>query len=194
MKDCNTMKDLWKAAKKHPELREEALDSVAPVKALLTGVFQRFQLKDKSVQVSPAATEEQLASIWESILCIDSSCSEPNCLRRKSDLNQARKVKEFLSYCTRECHSFFELKKCGEEQCTICKPVQLSKEVFEQIKPFPDPVPGEEDHYVTFNDVYCSQTSEGTQTINEKWSQKQWTLPFHGKVKLQDNTHILLLD
>lgn len=41
VKDCNTMKDLRKAAKKHPELSEEALDSVAPVKTLLSGVFQR---------------------------------------------------------------------------------------------------------------------------------------------------------
>ena len=71
------IKDLWKAPKKHPELREEALDSVAPVKALLTGVFQRLQLKDKSVQVSPAATKEQLASMWESILCIDSAVVSP---------------------------------------------------------------------------------------------------------------------
>ena len=110
VKDCNTMKDLRKAAKKHPQLHEEALDSVVPVKALLTGVFQRLKLKDKSIQVSPAATEEQLTSIWESILCIDSSC-EPNCFRRKSDLKQAPKVKEFLSHCTRERHYFFEIKK-----------------------------------------------------------------------------------
>ena len=48
-----------------------------------------FETKHKSIQVSAVAAEEQLASIWESTLCIDSSCSEPNCLRRTSDLKQA---------------------------------------------------------------------------------------------------------
>ena len=74
---------ILKAVEKRPQLREEALDSVAPTKSILTGVFQRLKLKEKSIQVSPAPTEEDLRNIWESLLSIDSSCSEPNSLRRK---------------------------------------------------------------------------------------------------------------
>ena len=47
VKDCNTMKDFRKAAKKC-QLREEVRDSVAPVKALQTGVFQRLKLEKHS--------------------------------------------------------------------------------------------------------------------------------------------------
>ena len=36
-------------------VREE---SVAPTKAILTGVFQRLKLNEKSIQGSPAATEK----------------------------------------------------------------------------------------------------------------------------------------
>lgn len=191
-KDCNTMKDLRKKAEKRPQFREEALDSVAPVKAILTGIFKRLKLKEKTIHVSAAATEDELAVIWESVASIDSNCSEYNCLRRKSDLKQSPKIKEFLSHCTRERHYFFEIKKCGQETCTICKPLRLTKEVFEQIKPFPDPVPGEEGHYLPFKDVYGSQTSEEHRPSLKKRSSKQRTLPFHGKLQHVKNADIMV--
>lgn len=154
--------------------------------------MEYFNVETKR-QKHPGVTSSSRGTVGKHLgVCIDSSCSEPNCLRRKSDLKQAPKVKEFLSHCTRERHYFFEIKKCGEEQCTVCKSVRLSKEVFEQIKPFPDPVPGEEDHYVPFNEVYGSQTSEEHRPSMKKRSQKQHTLPFHGKLQHVKNADIVV--
>ena len=74
--------------------------------------------------------------------------------------------------------------------CTICKPHRLPKGIFEQIKPFPDPLPGSDGHYLSFSDVYGPQTSEEHRPTLKKSSSKQKTLPFHGKLQQVKNANI----
>ena len=64
---CKNLQDLRKAAEKKPEFRTEALDSVAPVKILLSQVFERLQLKEKSIQMSVAAPQPDIDSLWQSL-------------------------------------------------------------------------------------------------------------------------------
>ena len=61
--------------------------------------------------------------------------------------------------------------------CDICKPVRLPQEVFEQIKPFPDPEPGVDQHYKAFNDIYGTKTSEKYWLTLSKRSKTQWVNP-----------------
>ena len=190
VKDCNNMNQLRMKAQKHSTFREEALDSVAPVKAVLTEVLERLKLKEKNIHVSSAASEGELMAVWKSLMAIDSNCSEYSSLRKKSDLKHAPAFHKFLSHCTRERHYFFEVKKCGQETCTICKPLRLSKDIFEQIKPFPDPLPGSDGHYLSFSNIYGSQTSEQHRPTLKKRSCKQKTLPFHGKIQHVKNANI----
>ena len=58
------------------------------------------------------------------------------------------------------------------------------------IKPFPDPLPGSDGHYLSFSDVYGSQTSEEHRPTLRKKSSKQKTLPFHGKLQHVKNANI----
>ena len=76
--------------------------------------------------------------------------------RRKFNLQTSDKVsqksltpalKEFISHCCRERHYCFEIKKCGETECTICLLVRLSTEEFMKVKPLPDPVLKDDGHY-----------------------------------------------
>ena len=60
----------------------------------------------------------------------------------------------FMSHCCRERHYFFEIKKCGEEDCQICFPVRSSPEEFAKIKEFPDPVLKDDGHSKPFDDVH----------------------------------------
>ena len=65
-----------------------------------------------------------------------------------------------MDHCCRRRHYFFEIKKCGKDGCEICKPTRLSQEIFEQIKPFPDQEPGDDDYYNFFLQIYERTTSE----------------------------------
>src|ERR1043166_718494 len=57
-------------------------------------------------------------------------------------------------------HCFFSIKKCGESACTICRPPRCSPEDFEQLYHLSDPIPGEDLHYKSFEELYGKQTSE----------------------------------
>ena len=37
-------------------------------------------------------------------------------------------------------YKFFQCKKCGEENCKLCKPLQMPKEEFANVKHLPDPM------------------------------------------------------
>src|SRR5256885_13251002 len=69
-------------------------------------------------------------------------------------------MQEFLEHCCKGRHYFFSIKKCGESTCTICRPLRCSPEDFEQLHYLPDPVPGEDLHYKSFDELYGIQTTE----------------------------------
>ena len=63
-------------------------------------------------------------------------------------------MQEFLEHCCKGRHYFFSIKKCGESTCTICRPLRCLPEDFEQLHYLPDPVPGEDLHYKSFDELY----------------------------------------
>ena len=65
-----------------------------------------------------------------------------------------------MEHCCIARHYFFSIKKCGELDCTICRPPRCSPEDFEQLYRLPDPVPGEDLHYKSFEELYGKQTTE----------------------------------
>lgn len=69
-------------------------------------------------------------------------------------------MQEFLEHCCKARHYSFSIKKCGEPTCTICRPLRCSPEDFEQLHHLPDPVPGEDLHYKSFEELYGMQTTE----------------------------------
>src|SRR6266542_4315150 len=69
-------------------------------------------------------------------------------------------MQEFLEHCCKSRHYFFSIKKCGEPTCTICRPLRCSPEDFEQLHHLLDPVPGEDLHYKSFEELYSTQTME----------------------------------
>ena len=52
---CNSLTDVCKVADRKSEFSTEALDSLAQVKVLLSQVFQRLKLKERSVEIGVTA-------------------------------------------------------------------------------------------------------------------------------------------
>ena len=187
---CNSLKDLRKAAEKVPQFRNDVIDSVAPVKVLLSQIFQRLQFKGKKVEVSEAATQSDIDSLWQFFLTFETTCPHPEEMKGKSCLQKLPSLARFISHCCREHHYFFEIKKCGITSCDICTAIRLPIEVFQQIKAFPDPEPGEDNHYKPFSQVYGTATSEKFRPSIKQGRKK--TLPFHGKLQHVRNVDMML--
>jgi len=72
-------------------------------------------------------------------------------------------------------HYTFDILKCGEESCQICKPVNSPKNIFEDIKHLPFPMPGSDGHYLSFSGKETSE--EHRPSFKKKPSKK--TLPVY---------------
>ena len=191
-RNCNSLSALRRAAVKRPEFRTEALDSMEPVKCLVNSVFHRLKLKDKPVKSSVPAEDEEMFHLWDALSCILSNVPPPDLLHKKSDLDNVPILSRFLDHCTRQRHYFFEIKKCNQSTCGLCRAVRLPQEVFNQLKPFPDPMPGSDEHYLPFDDAYGSDTSEKHRPSVSKKSSKQRSLPFHGKLQHVKNANLMI--
>lgn len=65
-----------------------------------------------------------------------------------------------MDHCCQKRQYFFEIKKCGEIECAICKPIRSDPEIFKELKELPDPIPGPDNHYKPFSEVYGTNTTE----------------------------------
>ena len=99
-------------------------------------------------------------------------------------------LKDFISHCCRQRHYFFEVKKCGKDDCSLCLPVRLPKEEFEKIKPFPDPMIKDDGHYKSFEEVYGTETSEECRPSKQAKSKK---LPFYANLQHMKNSGLMLM-
>ena len=78
---------------------------------------------------------------------------------------------------------FFHNKKCGQHACTICKPVRMPLEDFEKLSFLPDPVPGNDGHYLPFEEVYGTTTIEQHRPSLRAQNSHQKSLPFIASVQ-----------
>ena len=91
--------------------------------------------------------------MWDIVKSIDSSVDSSEHLT-KGNLPLKPDLVTFLDHCCRQRQYFFEIRKCGENDCSICTPVCLPEDVFHDLKPLPDPVPCIDGHYLSFTDSY----------------------------------------
>ena len=66
------MKQL-RAAEKEPELVDAVLDSMSPVKIVITDIICCLKLKDKYFEVYSAASTQAIEEIWDSLHSIYTS-------------------------------------------------------------------------------------------------------------------------
>ncbi|CAG8721321.1 4725_t:CDS:2 [Gigaspora margarita] len=89
--------------------------------------------------------------------------------------------KKFFDHGCIARHYFFLIKKCSKLSCNICRPPHCSLEDFEQLHCFPDPVPGDNLYYKSFEELYSMQMTENHRlsliNLNKKTKPKH-TMPF----------------
>ena len=156
---CNNLSKLRKIPSRVEGFRETVADSLSPVKVLLGSVFMRLKLHDEYIRTFVSASQDELDSFWTAILALDATL-EKHKMFRKDDIEKYPQIVEFLNHCCKSSQYSFGILKCGQTNCKICKPTQLSSNIFEKLKHLPHPTPGEDGHYIPFHDVFGTQTTE----------------------------------
>lgn len=172
LKNCNSIAQLRASGESY---KGDIKESLKPTITLLINIVQRLELKGKKFEVFSGATEEDIQNFWEVLQTIDSTltCEETT----KKAIKGKKDLEAFLSHCCVARHYSISIKKCGEDNCSICKSIRMPKDVFQMLRHLADPMMGNDDHYLSFEDVYNTKTSENDcpSLSNAK---KVKTLPF----------------
>ena len=188
---CKNLSDLRAAAEKNKEFKATTLDSIAPVKVLLTQLCNRLQLKEENFTPVAAAAEESIEELWDSVQEVEPSLVLGESLR-KEHLPHKDKLKRLMEHCCVRRHYFFVVKKCGSSTCEFCKPPRLPSDMFSTLHALPDPMPGMDGHYKSFSDLYGSSTNESHRPSLQKRSNKKKTLPFASSLRHVKNVDMML--
>ena len=141
-----------------PGLKEAVLDSVEPVKALISSLFMRLYLKDKGFRCFNAATTHETEGLFDYLHDIEPDLTTNH--TNKECLSKLNSLKQFMDHCCHIRKYVFSVKKCGKPDCSICSPPRLPPEIFSELFHLPDPVPASGDHYKPFEKVYGTNTTE----------------------------------
>ncbi|CAC5403203.1 unnamed protein product [Mytilus coruscus] len=90
--------EIRKLAEKYPTVEEEVLDSVEPVRILLSNVITRLKWKDKNLKVFDPATEGEIFDFRREILKIDQDIKVTD-----STQQDIKKRKLFMSFLNDHC-------------------------------------------------------------------------------------------
>ena len=189
LKSRNNLKEIRLLGKDKPFIKEKVKESMQPIKDLLSNVFQRLSLKEKNFKIFHACSEEDMNVLWEEIKKVDSSLE-------KSDTSKERVqdkvfLQNFLSNHCRVRQYCFQVKKCGNTNC-VCGEVRLPSEVFQTLNFLPDPVPGNDEHYKSFDDLYGKDTTEEYLPSLKEKAAKSHCLPFSPTAQTAKNTGLVL--
>ena len=188
---CKNMKQLRAAAENNPTIKDGTLDSIAPVKVLISSVFHRLSLKEKKIESFAAATTAEIEEFLSSIKLVDETVTA-DVKWVKAVLPEYPKIKAFIEHCCQLRHYSFCIKKCGKSDCRICKPPRLPSDVLEDVKFLPDPEPNDDGHYKPFDTVYGKTTSEKHRPTLQKRPGRLKTLPFVASVQHARNTNMMI--
>ena len=186
LKNCNSVALLRKAGE---PFKDEIAKSLESTISLLSDVISRLQLKGKKFQLYESSSSEDIDNFWEVLQLIEPLLTRND--TTKKDITNKDGLKAFYEHCCRSRHYFFSIKKCGEEQCEICEPPRMPIEEFKKLKHLPDPMNGEEGHYISFEEAFQEETSEKDRpSLTNKPRRK--SLPFTPSVQHVNNIALML--
>jgi len=175
------MGQLRSAAKSKPELKLKLFDSIEPVKIMLSDIITKLKWNGVPLEVQSSSTEIEIKELWETVMEIDSTLTFDK-RYRKDALKEHTKLQDFITHCCKAKHYSFSIKKCGSPDCPICKLPRLPAEIFSKLSHIPDPVPGTDGHYLSFTEVFGTDTDEKHRPSLQKCTKKK-SLPFVASVQ-----------
>lgn len=155
LKNKNSLKQIRSVGE---NVKTEVAESIQPVIDLLADVMCRLELKGKNFEVEEACSESDVENFWEILLQIEPSLTPEDTARDK--VKDKKELHSFFSHCCQMRHYSFCIKKCGKDDCSVCRPVRMERAKFEQLRFLPDPIMQEDGHYLPFEKAFTRNTTE----------------------------------
>ena len=133
---CNNLSELRNIASRKSDIVPAIQDSLSPVKILLTTVFSHLKLHDNYIKSYASASSAELDEFWSAVISIDATLREKE-KYRKEDLKNHSVISECMSHCCQCTQYTFDILKCGELSCTLCKPIRLPRDIFQKLHHIP---------------------------------------------------------
>ena len=149
IKNCHSLKELRTTC---ISSQKDVSESLQPAINLLKSIIHRLQLKGEKFDTYDAADENEIESFWEILEQVDETLTSSD--TTKKAIKNKKNFLHFIDHCCQVSHYSFQVKKCGKPDCTTCKPVRMDPVVFDSLHFLPNPVPGLDDHYKSFEEVY----------------------------------------
>jgi len=188
---CSNMAQLRRLAAEKSEVIPSTLDSVAPIKIVLSDIVQRLKLDEVKFKVFSSASEEEIKQMFSNLLDKVDTSLDYDAKFNKEYLQHHPAIVSFMQHCCQSRHYSFCIKKCGDPSCTMCKPVRLASNVFEMLRFIPDPVPGSDNHYLPFSEAFTMKTSEEHRPSLKRRPKKN-SLPFTPSVQHVKNVSMVI--
>jgi hypothetical protein len=104
------------------------VETLEPVKELISHILQRLELKGKKFTVTHSSSESEINEMWELLLNIEPLLTMEN-LTRKS-LEKLPTLNNFMKHCCTFAKYSLTIKKCGQIECSLCTPVKMPLDIF----------------------------------------------------------------
>ena len=125
IKSCNNMKDI---RTKCSTFKEDVADSLKQPINLLESILIRLELKEKTFQIFEKASQKEIEDFWDILLKIDASLTREHSTQKS--IEKLAGLQNFISHCCSFQKYFLTIKKCGKENCLVCRPVKMSEAIF----------------------------------------------------------------
>ena len=190
---CNSIANIRKLANGKPEIIGQVADSLSPVKITLTKIIHRLQLKEKNFKTFSAATTEEIDNFWSALLVLDETLKWEDKITRKAvEHSSHEKLKSFISHCCRSARYSFDILKCGNTTCELCKPVRLPSDIFSKLIHLPFPVPSADGHYQPFIEAYNKPSSSEEHRPSASAKRPRKSVPIPTSVQHAKNTNLMV--
>ncbi|XP_014674219.1 PREDICTED: uncharacterized protein LOC106814419 [Priapulus caudatus] len=175
-----------------PQIRQEVLDAVQPVKDLLGDVFSRLKLKDEPLRPFQAASRDDISALAQTLTRIDPDFDASVLTDSKKTVKPGRLILDFIKKHCLERHYMFSIKRCGDADCVCGKP-SLPEEIFHDLHHLPDPTasPTEADKYMNFQEIYGKKHTDEELFLPSKIhrrGEKNHGMPFPPSSQYAKNT------
>jgi hypothetical protein len=166
---------------------------VQKVKVLLCDISYKDGM---SINVFQSTSSEEINEFWSALMSVDAT-TEQETKYNSSNLSKYTRLCAFMDHCCQIEHYTFDILKCGEELCSICKPDNLFNYLLMCLVDFNiflDPSPDDGDHYLSFaKALTISTTGEHRPSLTKKTSKSSSnTLPFYASVQHVRNAQIVV--
>ena len=117
---------------------------------------------------------------------------EDKITRKAVEHGSHENLKNFISHCCRSARYSFDILKCGNTTCELCKPVRLPSDIFSKLIHLPFPVPSSDGHYQEFIEAYTNPSSSEEHRPSTSAKQPRKSVPIPTSVQHAKNTNLMV--